>query len=422
MKRLALPIVSVLAATLVAAPLGAPAHAGDGGPGALDASFGNDGVVVTDLGALETGNAIAVGTRIVVAATVQTDFVSGSDQALVSYLLDGTLDPSFGSGGVVVSDFEELDSPEDMTFDADDRILVLVSVGEYSDTRGAILVRYLADGTLDGSFGDQGVVDVGTDLNPSSVVVQPDGRIVVAARDPIVLSRYLPDGQPDEGFGEDGRVITELGTPNDWAMGLGVLPDGKLLVIGRTAWLRNEEEGEFKLVFIRYRQGGALDRSFGDRGVVRRHIQDWAEVADSEVTPRGKIVVLLSNLSGGPALWRFREDGKADTTFDRNGRAHVSVFSARRLALQAGGRILVLGETCVPNDVSCEPAPALSRYGADGSIDERFRTDETVLELIEGGFSPMDLVLQSKDRVLVVGSRVADFIPEDLAIARYFAA
>jgi uncharacterized delta-60 repeat protein len=406
--------------------------------GALDPTFGQDGVVVTDLGGMDFGNAVAVGSRIVAAGTLQIGLCCDwqHDLALVGYLLDGTIDPSFGDEGVVITDLDQNDRPVDVQLDSEDRVVVLISVGNSTDTRGAVLARYLADGTLDAAFGDGGFVDVGTDLYPSRIVVQPDGKIVVTARDPFVVARFLPTGQPDPEFGENGRVVTSLGSDNDWPIGLGVLPDGKLLVIASMATLINDFEGTFKLALVRYHEDGSLDPSFGKRGIVRRPIQDWNDVIDGEVAADGKIVVLVSG-SGGSAycadsyspqkLWRFRRNGHLDTTFDGDGRTRVTSLNVRGMALQARDRILVAGERCIPPEsVKSEMAFAVARYRQDGSLDRRFGNKGTAVNLAEGQHAvPRNLVLQSNDRVLVVGNTVPKNDPfggRDLAIARYIAA
>ncbi len=406
--------------------------------GALDPTFGQEGVVVTDLGGMDFGNAVAVGSRIVVAGTLQIGFCCDwqQDLALVGYLLNGRVDPSFGDEGVVITDLDQNDIPVDVQLDSEGRVLVLISVGDSTDTRGAVLARYLADGTLDAAFGAGGFVDVGTDLYPSRVAVQLDGKIVVTARDPFVVARYLPSGQPDPEFGENGRVVTSLGSDNDWPIGVDVLPNGKLLVIASMATLIDAFEGTFKLALVRYLQDGSLDSSFGKRGIVRRLIPDWHDVIDGEVAADGKIVVLVSGSAGAAycadsyspqKLWRFRRNGHLDTTFDGDGRARVTSLNARGMALQARDKVLVTGERCIPPEsLKSEMAFAVARYRQDGSLDRRFANKGTAVNLAEGQHAvPRDLVLQSNDRVLVVGNTVPKNDPfggRDLAIARYIAA
>lgn len=442
--RLLSAVISVLLTTIVAAPASAttskfPDQASE--LGALDPSFGQNGVVVTDLGGMDFGNAVAVGSRIVVAGTLQIGLCCDwqQDLALVGYLLDGTVDPSFGHQGVVITDLDQNDRPVDMQLDSEGRVLVLISVGSSTDTRGAVIGRYLADGTLDAAFGDGGFVDVGTDLYPTRVALQPDGKIVVAAIGPIgpmVLARYLLNGQPDPGFGENGRVETRLGSDNDWPIGVDALPNGKLLVIASMATLIDESRGTFKLALVRYLQDGSIDPAFGKGGIVRHLIPDWHDVIDGEVSAGGKIVVLVSGLGGTSycadsyslqRLWRFRRNGHLDTTFDDDGRARVTSLNIRGIALQARDRILVAGERCIPPEsVKAEMAFAVARYRQDGSLDRRFGNKGTAVNLAEGQHAvPTDLVLQSNDRVLVAGNTVSRNDPfggGDLAIARYIAA
>lgn len=299
----------------------------------------------------------------------------------------------------------------------------------------AVLIRYGEDGTLDESFGDSGIVDAGTDLYPSRIVLQPDGKIVVTALSPIVLARYLPNGQPDPEFGENGRVVTSLGTPNDWPIGLGVYPNGKLLVVASTAFLLDQFDGRFHLALVRHLPDGSLDPSFGKDGVIRRLIPDWHDVLGGDIDSEGRIVVLVSGGRGsaycapsffGQKLWRFRRGGRLDPTFDGNGRARVSPLNVRGIALQARGQILVIGEGCPnPENPEIELGFSLARFRSNGSIDGGFGKDGTVVNLINGRYAvPNEIVLQSNARALVIGNTVSTdpFTGDNLAIARYVVA
>ena len=88
----------------------------------------------------------------------------------------------------------------------------------------------------------------------------------------------------------------------------------------------------------------------------------------------------------------------------------MTSLSVRGMALQTRDRILVAGERCIPPEsVKSEMAFALARYRPDGSLDRRFGNKGTAVNLAEGQHAvPRDLVLQSNDRVLVVGNTVCE--------------
>src|SRR5213076_1055916 len=102
---------------------------------------------------------------------------SGHELALVRYQPDGSLDPSFGTGGIVSTDLGAAGQGNAAAVQPDGRIVV---VGQ--STSGAItttvLVRYNPDGTLDPSFGSGGIVsiDLGANAVATAVALQGDGK------------------------------------------------------------------------------------------------------------------------------------------------------------------------------------------------------------------------------------------------------
>jgi uncharacterized delta-60 repeat protein len=131
------------------------------------------------------------------------------------------------------------------------------------------LVRYNADGSLDPSFGTGGVVttDLGTRSDDvRAIVIQPDGRIVVAgtAGEDIAVARYMPDGKLDTGFGTGGLTITDLGS-DDVANGVALTSGGEIVIAGYTLGAKVNRD----FLLARYRADGSLDTAFGDHGVVK---------------------------------------------------------------------------------------------------------------------------------------------------------
>src|SRR5512141_1604453 len=127
-----------------------------------------------------------------------------------------------------------------------------------------------AGGDLDPTFGNGGQV---TTVFPggsyaTAVAIQADGKIVAvgAAAGPSVtgdfaVARYEPDGSLDATFGLEGMVTTAIGGGRDEAQSVAIQENGRIVVSGTDSWRR--------FAVVRYRPDGDLDSSFGDGGIVR---------------------------------------------------------------------------------------------------------------------------------------------------------
>ncbi len=188
--------------------------------GVPDSTFGNGGKATTSL-SNNNDSAASVAFqpdgKIVVAGS--GGFI---DVALVRYATNGTPDASFGSGGKVITPIgTNTDVGSSVALQSDGRIVVAGSSYIGSDFDFAV-VRYLSDGALDPSFGTGGklTTPVGSDQdNGEGVALQSDGKIVVAGTariagaDKFAVVRYGVDLQP--------TVITFTGT--GYPSGLGGL-------------------------------------------------------------------------------------------------------------------------------------------------------------------------------------------------------
>jgi len=220
--------------------------------GTLDASFGTGGQVTTDFGTLEQGFSFAfpeslalqADGKIVVAGYA---FIGQSeDFALVRYNSDGTLDTSFGTGGKLTNDFSGAsDMASAVAVQPDGRIVVAGKTARRKFT----LVRYDSSGTLDPSFGTGGKVttDFGLSDSAFSLALQDNGKIVAGGRTFIAgedfqpaLARYNPDGSLDATFGTGGKLIPDFGGSRPL-----VQPDGKIVTVGSA---QINEDTDFALV------------------------------------------------------------------------------------------------------------------------------------------------------------------------------
>ena len=400
-RRLFLPAV---AAAALAMPAAAIAAAGE-----LDPSFGTGGVVASVLGTGASARAIVLQPdgRIVAAADVSGDF------AVVRYLPDGSLDPSFGTGGVAAIDLGGFDAADAVALQPDGRI---VAAG-ISWPAGAVVVRFDSDGSVDTGFGAGGRVDVpfaGGGGQLWKVVVQPDGKLVVVGSSGMpsrfAIARLLPDGSLDPGFGDGGTVLTPFSAPAG-ANGAVLQPDGKLVVSG----------GGQDFALARYLPDGTLDASFGAGGTVTTDVGPGYESAVAVALKDGRIVVAgYASVAGGVfALARYEEDGALDPSFGSGGVA-ASPFAVPAngfgLAVAPGGALLVAGGAVLDGTTSF----ALASYTRDGLLDAGFGTGGVVTTSFGAGVlsNALDVAVQPDGRI-VVGGLAWTAPGSAVALARY---
>ncbi len=324
--------------------------------GSLDTSFGDDGMVRTVFaGSNSSAEALAIQAdgRIVAAGTKGDP----GEFALVRYQPDGLPDTSFDADGVVTTDFPGAlgrDEANGVALQQDGKIVV---VGTANGNRIG-LARYNTAGTLDSTFGVDGMVTTGfprsAGVSGAAVAIQTDGKIVVvggvrlAGGDSTFGSvRYNPDGSRDATFGDRGRLRTIFGQPRDHANAVALQVDGKILVVGISGG--SEQEPRFAL--CRYETDGALDTSFGGDGKVTSVTAHGAEAAAVALQVDGRVVTAGYWFGDRPkfVLSRYKTDGALDTSFGEDGRVITNFESridgASAIVIQADGKIVAAGTT-----------------------------------------------------------------------------
>lgn len=361
----------VFAATVLSVLVASPAPTA--GAGSLDASFGSGGVITTILGSLGAAYGVAVQPDGKIVAAGYANHGGNYDFALVRYTASGALDPSFGSRGTVLTDIGGSGSHDvgrSVAVQPDGKVIV---VGQSNAGPGAAVARYSVDGHLDAGFATGGILVTRIPCIAYAVAVQPDGKIVLAgsadsgARNDIAVARFLPDGSADRGFGHAGTVLTDVrgAGGNDVARGLALQPDGRILVAGGT-----DAGGGSEFVVLRYRPDGRLDPSFGGGVVVTR------------VGGAGR--------TGVAAAVAVRPDG--------------SVVAAGASRASSG---------------ACDFA--LAAYRSDGGPDGGFGTGGTVLTPVGGAgshASASDLAVAPSGRLIAVGS-AGHLDRANFAVVRY---
>jgi uncharacterized delta-60 repeat protein len=419
--RTLLPLgTAVLLAVGLSAPVMAPVPAG-----ALPTTyFSDDGRQTTDIGGWEDiahDVAIQPDDKTVVVGRVDVGVENAPhyDFGLTRYNADGSLDPTFAGDGIQTTDIDDQnDTPTAVALQTDGKIVVT----GYTD-RDLALVRYNSDGTLDTSFASGGMelTDFGSDFaSGSGVAIQSNGKIIASgtvgtsgAVTSYLVARYNTDGSVDTSFGAGGHQLTYSGDGASTAVALQA--DDKIVVAGSNA--------SRDFVVVRYDSDGEIDDSFSGDGIQTTEIGDQAYARDLGLQPDGRIVAAGSasstsspnGSSSGIALARYLPDGTLDDTFSGDGtelteRADTDM-SAWGLAIQPDGKIVAGGRSTTGD---AGPDFMLARYGADGTLDSSFAGDGIQINGFGPGSGAHAVALRPDGKTTLVGMSGLDF-----ALARY---
>lgn len=310
----------------------------------------------------------------------------------------GDLDPTFGDEGQVTTEFPIGSFATAVAIQPDGRIVAVGAAAGASIDGEFAIARYGSNGDLDPTFGHGGTVVTpiagGDGDEARSVAIQADGRIVVAGTDSwrkFALVRYRSNGTLDPSFGNDGIVRTNFSPGDDVAWDVAIQPDGKIVAVGAAGF------GQRGFQLARYRRNGALDPTFGHGGTVVTEYHG-ANARSVVVQPNGRIVVAGYNMRG-LALARYRPDGRLDRSFSRNGRAaRVWGIFALAVALQPDGRIVVAGDYDIFRF-------GLARFRRNGRLDRTFGGDGVVTQEVDGAEQGANGVLIQPDgRIVATGS------------------
>lgn len=245
------------------------------------------------------------------------------------------------------------------------------------------MVAFAQSGTIDTTFGTDGAVTTAVHSNynvAETTTVQLDGKILVAgnAGTPSIyhmaVARYIEDGTLDSSFGNEGTLRFNVGSLKSFVMDVVQQPDGKILLGGRT-W--NDVSGDFALV--RLNEDGSFDSTFGDNGVSRLSTPESEASEAIALLDDGKIL-MVGYRDDNFAVAKFNADGSLDTTFGDNGWKVVpfdGVTSyASDVVIQDDGKIVVSGFAL--NSLNRFQVAA-ARFNVDGIIDNSFGIDGRVI-------------------------------------------
>jgi uncharacterized delta-60 repeat protein len=397
--------------------------------GSLDATFGDGGRAVIDLGGSEYAYALAIGPDGDIVATGDAwDGTGDTDVAVVRLTPSGVLDTSFGAGGHAFVDFGGYDHAAAVTLDSAGNIVLAGQFyNQNNGTSDTAVARLTAAGALDGSFGDGGLAlnDFGGFDYANGVALDPGGSIVLAgaASDPLsndfYAARLTAAGEPDPGFGAGGHVLIDFGGGHDDASAVAIDAAGNVVVAGMSLSAGNGSYYAFAVA--RLTAGGALDETFsGDGRAVISHtgFHDWAYAVALDTDGNLIVAGQSINLADGSTdfmVTRVTSLGEVDGDFGDDGLALIDFGGSDYgygVAIDADGAIVAVGST----QSSLRKGDfdfALARLTAAGTLVATFgdgglvRTDFPVLAA--GGaevFGSQSVAVQTDGKIVVAGYAV----------------
>ncbi len=321
--------------------------------------------------------------------------------------VDGSRDRTFGIG-CKINSVGFLGWPTDTR----QALFAIQADGKIVASTGQNVMRCETDGTLDESFGVGGLVQPNAGGIPA---VQSDGKIVLGgfAGTTFRITRLDNDGSPDTSFGTDGIASVEL-PPNPGLWSVRIQADGKIVAAGSTggdfALARFNPDGSLDTTFDG--DGKATTAILNSTD----HPYNTVLQPDGKILAAGFALNSASSTSGVFALARYNTDGSLDTTFDGDGKVTTPVVNAgsimldssiRSIALLADGKILVAGRTHNGKNFD----HVLARYNANGSLDPAFGSGGFVVAPIPTFNDQVDdlasvVLIRPDGRILTVGDSV----------------
>lgn len=404
-------------------------------PGGFDQTFGNYGYTLEELNNLSVfmtgkGSVSLQSDGKIVTYTQFGEDYGKSDILIMRHNPDGTLDTSYGDNGHLrMSPLNKSFFSFDSKIVEDDNLLILAYT--YGSEGGNMFLMKLdSNGNPVTSFGTNGYVTFNKQANWTLVVrsmaVQPDGKIVVGGEYGEVnysscILRFMPDGQLDTSFGDNGMVINESYDHLGYlSMSVGesvcIAPDGRIYLCG---WRATPDEywgSVFDSKIICVDQDGNFVTTFGENGVLEYSFSEVIDVIqDSEVMPDGKLLVggqaeiYVEDPGDGPNyelfVARLNEDGSFDESFGNDGVTKVqyqenSNHYCHEMAVAEDGQIFIGGYFWDElKDI------LITGFNADGTLNQDFGENGFTYITFGGDKTSCitDLAMQPDGKLVAIG-------------------
>lgn len=373
--------------------------------GSLDASFGNNGFIITNLRGHydQLFQLIITDGKPTICASCYTKSPYSIQGFVAQFNPDGTLNPNFGNNGhTTIGNNYEAARPFNMAVDSNGNFLVV----HLSDVAAFAMARLLPDGSLDISFGNNGEVTIANTQLTHAYCVATDGDKITMggnALNRFGLVQLKNNGSLNTAFGTNGITITDIPGSGDRMWTLKYLADGSLLAGGTAGG---------KWVLKRYTSNGILDDTFDATaicGLFNGRIWDIIQL------PNGKILTIGSPIFQTASTFtvaQLNPDGSPDTNFGDNGSFTVlsplQGYASSMILYPDQSKIVIGGHF---NDTEQHKVAALVQLHANGTLDTNFGNngilmgDTLYYPILPDDYAPLRLAFTGNNKLLVASSQ-----------------
>ncbi|MBV9962184.1 MAG: T9SS type A sorting domain-containing protein [Parafilimonas sp.] len=379
--------------------------------GTPDSSFGVNGKVTTSWPKYSLQCSAAAPQNdgsIIATGTTNTGFFA------IKYSANGAIDQSFGINGFTSTN-KILGEALSMAIQPDDKILVGGYYAYMFSPYYVSMARFNANGTIDSTFGNNGILFISGETRCTAIAIQPDKKILIEGDDNkqnALTMRLLPNGIIDSTFGINGVAPSFYGLGNTIA----IQKDGKIVAGGRT---------DIRLFFIRYNTNGHFDSSFGTAGKIFYDFATGPDIInDLALQTDGKIVAIGSTSSYwgdtiNEIVLRCLPDGSLDQNFGKGGLISQNFSnqqSLRSIALQKDGKLITCGSIGLTANTS---GFLLKRYTTNGFPDSTFGNNGYITTKFDSINVAYSVFLQDDSKIVLGGVTETPEYQAEIALARY---
>lgn len=362
------------------------------------------------------------------------------------FAAESDLDPSFDGDGRVTTDSFYGEGGRDVAIQPDGKIVVVGGKTSTYQIQNMAAVRYNINGSLDTTFGNNGVYVlpslIGSQVAVAKAVavdLQPDGKILLAgsggtlddAKQIFLIIRLNANGTLDTTFGDGGRVIKKLASSNTYGRLSSMVFDAARdkIYLGGTIPLTSDE-ATYGYAVMRFTGAGAPDTTFNGTGTKAFPVADsralLTNLNDIALQPDGKLVATGSAqylIPNKPSIESFGTarlnlDGSLDTSFGTNGvvitdftytednTTYYYTAGAQTVSILPNGTIFVGGRGGSGSGGPTRNFYYATQLNTNGGLNSSFGTNGKIRA---DGVAMLDSVIAPNGKIIIVGALGADF-------------